>query len=179
MQKSESTFLRSCLYDPYWQQLRVSFLGTFGDIDTCQRSIQRLDKYIAGARAGLDDSERALRNWRALNLLNAVLLGFGNKSIYSRALRQVVIDARDRYTLAHKEFTRVLAVREREGWDWNLVAAGLKELSDDVLWQIWNNLKKRVYTANRRKQGMTYRPELQIFLDYLKAEMVRREMLSG
>lgn len=160
------------LYDVAWQIRRVMMLaendpfGGFGCRIGTLRNIESLQKYIEEA-TGVEKSRRI---WRALNLMNATLLGFGSRGFEQKAM---VVEARDEWSLEHSHGDLLKPFTEATWWE--QVRRDLLIAPDEGLELVWTNLQKRVKTADQKAKrgvgGMQFRPDLQIFLELLKERL--------
>jgi hypothetical protein len=164
-------YAKECLYDIDWQILRVDMLaqnnsyGGWEDRYGCERNVARCLAYLKDG-FGYDEAERF---HRVLNLMSAVLLGYGKRPEVKtnaervRATRETLVVLRDE----RKLFLGGIGVH----WDWEYQArriAALKDAGDGSLIElVKKNLEGRVKTSTRRTGGTQHRPELVKFLELL------------
>lgn len=173
---------KSCLYDVYWQALRVSMLakynnyGGFGTVEGVTKNINTLQEYLVP-----DRQERFYRNWRALNLMNATLLGYGTKMSGTEQER-LIIEYRNELSARHQHL--LLQGFTWQEWDWDKVRTDLEVLYNRRTYSFRNiraNLTTRKRTADRKEArgigGMWFRTELQHFLT-LMDEVEERSKVS-
>lgn len=177
-------FSKECLYDVEWQALRVSLLskyntyGGFGTLSGIRINLHALNKYVENANL-LPEPQNALeytcRVWRVLNLLNATLLGYGNKPEFDEH-RELITSTRDFLSKIHR--FRWNSLPNGISWDWDKVESDLGKFGIEELSMILDNLNTRVATANRKKKqgtgGMEYRTELSRFITLLKTNLQSR-----
>ena len=150
------------VYDVQWQVMRISLLGTWTN-EMAKGAIEVLQYYRTGPCA----NDRPERIWRILNLCNAVLLRIGRTTPISKPW---IISARDEFSSLHAVFH----INDRRQWSWVKVQNDLRHISDKSIVDIQRNLAQRVATAFRRVGGLSYRPELNHFLQLLEEERIRR-----
>lgn len=162
-------YRKECLYDVRWQTLRVSLQGRnndtggWGTMNGVEQNIRQLNRYL-GASA-LDKDEFTRSTWRVLNLLNAVLLGYGKK-------RDTTYSAVKKYQETH---SRIYAkyrydLDKLANWNWEAVAVDLELISwrdPESFIKIMEDMQRRVKSAER-KNGMDHRPELAKFLGLIE-----------
>lgn len=164
---------RECLYDVPWQLLRLQMVGGWTMRSGISTNLERLSVYVDLGFIGKNSPERI---WRALNCLNAVLLGYGQGAALGRDppdTKPLVVASRDLLSLEHQE--RPLDTLKK--WDWELVRNDMQmptwTYSD--LRYLRTNLQRRLTSARRRKvDPKVTRPELVRFLDMLNTELLRR-----
>lgn len=170
---------KKVLYEPAWQKLRVSCLAEYSDIggfttrEGVEANLSKLLAYINDH--DIDSIERAVRIWRVLNLLNAVLMGYSGQGMRNTILNVLVNDCRD---FVQKLHNSALVQKAADLWSWEDVARELQVMYDeDLIWfgRIRANLKNRVDVAEERRRrkgkndvGVT-REELLKFVDMMDA----------
>lgn len=160
---------RTHIYDVEWQILRVGLLGSFATERGIEGIQERLQDYFDEA---LDDSEELVRRYRAINLLNATLLGYGSRPQF-KMHRQMVHYLADSYRSA----IRALEAGDTKisnAWDWSKVDEDLHKLYKDdptTFDKILKNIEGRIKTAHYKRRlgkgGMEYRTELGLFYDLI------------
>lgn len=158
-------YSKECLYDVRWQVLRVSLLGDSGS----EQWVQKLQDYLSAS----DESDRAERTWRVLNLCNATLLAYGNREV--GVLRERVTTLRDLCQV----FMEMAPLLGRK-WNWLQVQLDLMQLAREeriIFKGVQANLQKRVktsqYKARKRGEldnvsGFKHRSELEYFLQLME-----------
>lgn len=151
------------LYDVEWQKLRVSLLaenkedGGFTTFEGTLDNIEQLGNYceqVMTDEEGWED-EYLKRLYRCLNLLNAVRMGYSGQGLKGSQQDDFVRRIRDSYSWSYKRFN----VDSRLGvlaweWDWDKVDQDLAELvtnDRESFDRIYDNLKKRLVTAEKRR----------------------------
>lgn len=178
------------LYRPSWQRLRVSFLSTnhpeggFTTIAGTNDNLKRLDNYLhdgnpehvadwtkaENLRMGFtDEEEYACRIWRALNLLNAVRMGYSGQmkrgSDHDEAVRQY----RDSIQPLYNGNVVVIATRD---WKWDVVQYELETMwREDRFWftAIYTDLRARAYRAGRKRDITSTRGDLLHMIEIMDA----------
>lgn len=144
---------RPLLYDVGWQLLRVSLLarnndtGGFQTLEGCEANISRLQEYL---RSSSTPQEAFHRTWRILNLLNATLLGFGQR-MKGTEQEAFIIYQRDRVQRIYRNLKGTGISFGMVHWD--LVEKDLRELWEyDPYWfvLILEDLKRRLKSAERK-----------------------------
>jgi hypothetical protein len=148
--------------------------GGFGSLEGVDINIEKMKAYILEVQdSGDAHVEYAYRVWRCLNLLNATLLGYGNKSNFDEHKKKIIL-MRDGLSLLHKRKGLAWLL----SWDWDVVRKDLREAKLEDLVMIKKNLMSRVATANRKEKanigGMEFREELSYFLGILDEELLGR-----
>lgn len=185
--------MKSVLYRPSWQKLRVSCLaqnhpqGGFNTNEGTQDNLMRLNNYIGDAASLVEgvkqenlrmgftqEEEYACRIWRVLNLLNAVRMGYHGIGRVGTPGDEAVRKYRDSVQLQH-DGGRVVTAENK--WNWDVVQTELEELwVVERVWftRVYNDLNRRRKVAtNRRKKVGTNdvdatRPELIKFLTLME-----------
>lgn len=94
---------RLCLYDLEWQALRVSLLGKWTNNRDVARNTDALSTYLYGDGSFLHKAMNgfkaldllASRQYRVLNLLNAVRMGYHGMMYVNSEIDDMVVDIRD------------------------------------------------------------------------------------
>jgi hypothetical protein len=160
---------RAHVYEVGWQKLRVSTLapnrkdGGWGTHIGVQRNLITMAKYLDGTN---DPEEVRRRQYRVLNMYNAVLLGYGDK-FEMADFAMVVRQARDR-------LQKQMSDRSLGRHDWQKTYEDLSRLwrnERNTWWSIRRNLTSRTKTSRRRNggTGFQHRPELEFFLHLMEA----------
>lgn len=161
-------FAKECLYDTNWQMLRVNLLSENNDYGGwwsdfgAPRNADIILNYVYEHRPG--SPEFAVRVWRALNLLNAVLLGYGER-VDKPTTWESVRRVRDDMSLLHEKYP----LPANFAWNWNdqadlLRMRKLKDLSILLL-----DLRARSRRAKRKKGTVKFRPELIKYISLIEA----------
>lgn len=174
--------MKSVLYRPSWQRLRVSCLsknnalGGFTTTTGTTDNLNRLNNYIEDANPtnpsnGIEtpayvtqecvrmkftlEQEYACRVWRVLNMMNATHMGFSGQGLKGSPMDRAVVEFRD---LIQPGYNGNVVDRATTKWDWDVVQFELEELwRNERYWfdAIWDDLYRRqkVATKRRRKEG--------------------------
>lgn len=170
--------MRDVLYRPSWQKLRVSFLAQnhpnfgFNTEAGTHDNLQRLNNYIQDAdprlhvtpqsipeyvnveniRMGLTlEEEYACRVWRALNLLNAVRMGYTGQGKVGTPMDVAVADYRDKLSDLHNGSA---VMRAENGWRMEIVQFEFEDMwRRERYWftRIHQDLKRRSKVATKRR----------------------------
>lgn len=152
---------KAVLYSVQWQKLRVSLLGNFNHEEGVKVNICKISNYIQ--ETILDEIETARRLWRAINLLNAVRMGYHGQGLVGTMMDKHIISYRDKLQALRKNYS------DLGQWDWNDVERDLyflKALDTNTYNKIYNNLQSRVKMAHYKVGTMDNRSELAKFLSY-------------
>jgi hypothetical protein len=136
-------------YGGWW-----SYEGVVTNIKTCSDYIDEVDGFYD------------VRSWRVKNLLNATLLGYGNRADVDLQWREIVRGFRDRIN-----FDSAFVKEADETWDWEEVWQDVRRMSDADRKMVLDNLKKRVKTSAKRngeENKFKHRTALEIFVNMLK-----------
>lgn len=153
------------LYDVEWQILRCRMLSVNNDyggwwtVEGVDRNLGLCSEYIEDAWS---ETEIHVRLWRVKNLLNATLLGYGQRSDVKEAMRDEVTIWRDAC-----EFKADVVAAANRDWDWDRVRRDVKNMSEADRKMVRENLKKRVKTSARRNgedAKFKHRGDLETFL---------------
>ena len=191
--------MKSVIYRPSWQKLRVSFLagnhsmGGFTTEAGTQDNLQRLDNYIADANPETDIAqyvfeectrmkwvpaeEWAVRVYRGLNLLNATRMGYSGQGLANSPMDMAVRQYRD---YIQESYDGSLVVKLDARWDWDVIQFELEELwRRENFWflKIYADLSRRRKVGGRRREAAVgdvddvenTRPELLKFLRFMDA----------
>ena len=156
---------KDILYDVNWQRLRVSLLGKFVTPEGMKDNLNRLDQYIKEAS---DPQETFHRLWRAVNLLNAVRMGFSGMDLYGSKQDKFLLIQRAVWAQQYK------AMQKRgfthKALNWVDVKDNLKELhrvDPDQFNLIRKNLVQRTKQGIKKAGSLDYRSELVKFLSIM------------
>lgn len=174
MSKSDD-YQKACLYDVEWQALRVSMLdgnnsyGGWSNMYGAETNLRRLSEYCDEVKESGDLKEYSRRIWRALNLINAVLLGYGNRKEVADIAHYLRTKPQGYYS---RMWDKLKTNLRHETWDWDKVGKDLIRLrkNNKELWgAIYINLQKRVKTSIKRNGGLQHRSELEKFIELMEA----------
>lgn len=171
--KRSMQFTKECLYDMEWQMLRMSCLGHWNEQDL-EKTLTKLDVYMAQCSGGVR-LEYYIRNWRCLNLLNAVKLAWGSRAPLNKQFLQVSADACSSFHNAPGNWM----YRPEVKWDWDKVQVDIrsKTYSVEALTKLKMNLMKR-YVKMTERNTHGWRPELEKFMDMLDREIATRSTMA-
>lgn len=163
------SYTRQVLYDVEWQTLRVSLLGFWGERGTVEIALDKVVGYAQG-------EPRGVRVWRGLNLLNGVLLSYGDSRPYHWVKVKQCRDMLKRESLKYPVETSDTGFY----WSWSKVTRDLRTAGEITLIRIKRDLQGRVrrvqLRAKNRKRGydpqlVNTRPELIKFLTLINVEL--------
>lgn len=143
------------LYNVEWQSLRVSLLGSWNDSKGVESNIIKLLCYLHG-------DINISKLWRALNLLNAVRMGYNGQGLINSEMDNLVKTFRDAIQALYRqaqndghEFEVDSADQIRKDW---------KQLSSIERILIHDNLSARLEAHKESK----HREELRWFLGIIQ-----------
>lgn len=172
--------MRSVLYRPSWQKLRVSFLAGnhpnqgFLTVAGTDDNLQRLNNYIQDADPKLHmtpqsipeyvtqeiarmhetlEGEHAARIWRGLNLLNAVRMGFRGQGKANSPEDTTVGEYRDKLSALHNGHE---VMKIENSWNWDVVRFEYEEMRrQERYWftKIHQDLRRRGKVAHKRRSN--------------------------
>jgi hypothetical protein len=157
------TIKRECLYDVKWQELRVSLLGKFRSIEGVKQNIERLKAYIG--KGELFDETRLMREWRALNLCNAVRMSYGGQEV-DKEVDRLLTEFRDQVQDAYNTHKTIFKFPKE--WNWRLTEGELvtcKLERPESFKAVRRDLIKRADTTLLKRGDLKHRPELVKFLE--------------
>lgn len=157
------------LYDVEWQILRCRMLSVNNDyggwwtVYGVEKNLSLCGEYIDEAWTQV---ETQIRLWRVKNLLNATLLGYGQRADVTDAMRDEVIIWRDACS-----FDSAMVVKANNSWDWEAVRREVTDMSISDRKMVLDNLRKRVKTSAKRngeENKFKFRNDLERFVNMLE-----------
>lgn len=171
------SYYRQVLYDVEWQRIRVSLLGSWGAVPGAVTSLMAVEQYVN--KPGISDYGN--RIWRALNMLNAVLLSYRGGNTH--ACWGIIQKARDFYSQEHVRTPMEVGFEtpDYKIWSWDKVREELKSVPAEDIKAVRQNMLHRQSAAKyyKRKRMSSApidvtRPELHQFITLLEDELRSR-----
>ncbi len=153
------------MYDLDWQLLRMEMKGDFASVEGVSRNVVRMENYLNNYYlSGCGNVKKK----RIINLLSAVLLGYGNKPQFADAKKAV----KAYLTEKQRSFDKQRYDDGKKYFSWSNVSISLQQCDNFIkLAALHADLMHRVDTANKRRSKMENRQDLETFINMLEARL--------
>lgn len=178
---------RLSLYVSEWQSRRILMKGTWASVLSLPKTLDSLEMYVEDgyledqehAKRGTHIGEYVTRLWRAVNLLDAVYMGWPDKELRTTTQLQF-LDFKSRMATRYHEVLEIRRMEQRDNirsWEWktstsyekvqrewNEVPEGLRTLIvRDLKTRFANTVKRAAARYNDRCLLVALRDRLELF----------------